>query len=412
MRRALLGSVSVLIVAGATSACRVKPARPGDRSLNGEKNLTNSVWMFGFDKFAARQLADRARGNGLIAVKLIDSENGEAQLQVINGCAVAGRYQYRSMSTVDDRIVIKSADELKAKLPFSYGTFEGELSQKSELHIEYRTPGDYVAPDGPYQLTGNCAEATHVVTYLTIGAFKTSSASSNNTSAGGGAFGMGASGGSSSSNEQSTAGGNFNSCKMDYNIFGSVAPLDCSMPLKLTLAPIRAPEAAPPPPAAGGAVAVNASVATTNTCNDQGVMANQAAGFMFDGSVFVIERPQIAKMNAAAKVNFSCLPNIDPGESLALDGVIAFLKKRPGVRAHVSVYCSVLVPGLDPAAADQHKAAVQGKFAAAGVGGQVSFDSCLGMAPFMIGDGVRVELTGGCTDLAAPPPTKCKGAGG
>jgi hypothetical protein len=396
-----LRAASLLALASIFVGCAAKPPRPGDYSINGEKNLTNGVWMFGFDKLAARQLADRARGEGLIAVRLVRTGD-DAHLDIISDCHVDGRYQYRSMTTLDDRIVIKSSDELKAKLPFSYGTFEGELSSKSELRIEYRTPGDYVAPSAPFQLTGNCGAATHVITHLTIGAFKSSSAAANNASAGASGFGgIGGSGGSSSSNEQSTAGGNFESCKMDYNIFGAAAPLECSMPLKVTLAPVNG---APAPSAPGAAPVTN----TASACGDQSVMANQNGGFSFDGSVFLIERPQLAKVNAAAKINFPCLPGIDPAENMALDGVVMFLKKRPGVQAHVSVYCTVLMPGFDPASADLHKQAIQGKFAAAGVAGRVAFDSCVGMPPFSVGDGVSVELVAGCTDLSAPPAQKCK----
>lgn len=393
-----------LVIAGV--ACSARPPRTGDRSLNGEKNLTNAVWMFGFDKFAARQMANRAREDGLIAVKLVDSGADEAHLQVIEDCRVTGRYQYRSMGTINDKIVIKSSTELKATLPFTYGAFAGEFSQNSELRIEFRSPGDYVGPSGPFTVTGNCSQATHVVTHLTIGAFRSGASASNKAGASANAYGAGGSGGTSSSNEQETSGGNFESCKLDYNLFGAHAPLECSQPLKLTLAPIGGTSAAPTP---NGGVAQTAMSGGINTCSDQTVMANQNAGFAFDGRAFVIERPHLVKMNANAKVNFSCLPGMDPGESLALDGVISFLKKRPGVRAHVSVYCSVLVPGLDPASADLHKQAVQQKFAGAGVASQVSFDSCLGMAPFMIGDGVSVELVGGCTDLSAPPQQKCKG---
>ena len=393
----------LLFVAVAAVACRAKPPRTGDGSLNGEKNLTNGVRMFGFDKVAALQLADRARGgDGLIAVRLVNSGD-DAHLEIINDCRVEGRYQYRSMSTLDDRIVIKSSDELKAKLPFSYGTFEGEFSQKSELSIEYRTPGDYVAPSAPFQLNGNCSAATHVISHLTIGAFRSSSGASNKASAGGGVWGMGASGGTSSSNEQSTSGGSFDSCKMDYNIFGASAPLECSMPLKLTLAPIGGSST----PAAPGA-APGAAVASASSCGDQSVMANQSGGFSFDGRVFLIEKPHLAKMNAAVKLNFACLPGIDPAENMAIDGVIMFLKKRPGVQAHVSVYCTVLMPGFDPASSDLHKQALQGKFAAGGVAGRVTFDSCLGMAPFSVGDGVSVELTSGCSDVSSPPTLKCK----
>lgn len=403
-RRLVSGAVTVVSMIALASACRVRGPRPGDRSLNGEKNLTNGVWMFGFDKIAARQLAERARADGLIAVRLVDTDDGQAQLQIVEGCFVAGRYQYRSMSTIDDKIVIKDEDELKATLPFSYGKFEGSFKQKSGLQIQYRTPGDFVAPGGPYQLTGTCASATHVVTHLTIGAFVSGSNASMSASGGGNVLGgPGASGGTSSSNEQETSGGNFDSCKNDFNLFGAAAPLECSIPLKLTLASINSAPAPAPGAPAGAPV-----LAGSSTCTDQIVMGNTNNGFAFDGQVFTIESPHLAKTDANVKMNFSCLPTMAPAESLALDGVISFLKKRPSVRAHVSVYCTVLVPGLDPAQADLHKQSIQGKFAAAGVAGQVSFDACVGMPPFSMGDGVSVELVAGCTDMTAPPSPKCK----
>jgi len=406
LRRLLSGSFVFFGIVALASACRVKAPRAGDRSLNGEKNLTNGVWMFGFDKIAARQLSERARGNGLIAVRLMDSEDGQAQLQIVDGCFVSGKYQYRSMSMLNDKIVIKDEDELKATLPFSYGKFEGSFNQKSALAIEYRTPGDFVAPGGPYQLTGTCTGATHVVTHLTIGAFRSGSSASMSASGSGSLMGgPGASGGTSSSNDQETSGGNFDSCKNDFNLFGAAVPLECSIPLKLTLAPVGgAPAPAPGAPADPGAPVM----ASASTCTDQIVMGNTNNGYAFDGRVFTIEHPHLSKMDASVKFNFACLPAMSPSESFALDGVIAFLKKRPGVRAHVSVYCTVLVPGIDPASADLHKQTVQGKFAAAGVAGQVSFDSCVGFPPFSMGDGISVELVAGCTDMTAPPPAKCK----
>lgn len=403
--RFLKGSLVFVGIVALASACRVKGPKPGTYSLNGEKNLTNGVWMFGFDKIAARQLAERARGDGLIAVHLEDSEDGQARLQIIDGCFVAGKYQYRSMSMLDDKIVIKDEDELKAALPFSYGKFEGSFKQKSGLYIEYRTPGDFVAPGGPYELTGTCTGATHVVTHLTIGAFRTGSSASMSTGGSAGvAGGPAVSGGTSSSNEQETSGGNFDSCKNDFNLFGAAVPLECSIPLKLTLAPIHGAAPAPVP----GAPTAGPATASASTCTDQIVMGNTNNGYAFDGRVFTIEYPHLSKMDANVKMNFACLPAMTPSESMALDGVIAFLKKRPGVRAHVSVYCTVLVPGIDPASADLHKQTVQGKFAASGVAGQVSFDSCVGFPPFSMGDGISIELVAGCSDMSTPPAPKCK----
>ncbi len=403
IRRFVAGSCLALIALAATSGCRVTAPRPPDYSLNGEKNLTNGVWMFGFDKVAARQLADRARADGLIAVRLVDTGAG-AQLEILHGCYVQGRYEYKQGATLDDSISIKSKDELAAKLPFSYGSFEGSFSQSSELRIEYRTPGDFVAPTSQFQLTGACQGATHVVTHLTIGAFRTSSAAQAGAQGSGNFLGgPGFGGGNGSSNEQATAGGNFDSCKNDFNLFGlPAAPLECSIPLKLTLAPIGG--AAPAAPGApGGTMEASAGA---STCADSSVMAMQGQGFHFDGKVFTIERPQLQALDPQVKSDFACVGAMTPAENVAMDAVIAFLKKRPGVNAHVSVSCTPIL--LGPMSSNLHMNMLQAKFAAAGLTGRVSFNECLGTL-FPVGNGVQVELVAGCSDHPAPP--KPKGGG-
>lgn len=400
--RFVAGSCLALIAVGATVGCRPKPPRPYDDSFNGEKNLTNDVWMFGFNKLAARDLAVRARGEGLIAVRLTRTPEG-AQLQLLQGCFVHGRYQYKQASMVNDSIVIKSKDELMATLPYSYGSFSGSFSQSSELRIEYRSPGDFVAPTTQFQLTGNCEGATHVVTHLTIGAFRLSSSAQSGVSGGGNFLGgpqIG--GGSGGSNEQSTEGGNFDACGKDYSFLGPAAPLDCSIPLRLTLAPVGG--AAPAAPGAPGGTMEASSGAST--CADSSVMAMQGQGFHFDGKVFTIERPQLQGLDPQVKNDFACVGAMSPAENVAMDAVIAFLKKRPGVSAHVSVSCTPIL--LGPMASNLHMNMLQAKFAAAGLTGRVSFNECLGTL-FPVGNGVHVELVAGCSDHPAPPKPKCGG---
>ncbi|MBL8717620.1 MAG: hypothetical protein JNL79_16660 [Myxococcales bacterium] len=368
--------------------CRTKPPELGPGDLG--QQMTVSVWLFGYDPIEARQLSDKARsGKGLIAVRL-----DQGKLDVLQDCFVPGTYTYRALSMTEQSLVLKSHDEAKATLPLTWGTFSGEFSQSSSLEIRYKSPGDYTADVPPnVQLAGSCAGATHVVSYVTVGAFYTQSGAKANV--GGSAAlpggGPGVSGGSGSEAQKATSGGNMEACNGGSGLFGGGLSVDCSTPLKITLRKIDA-----------------VAAAAGETCNDSAFVANQNEGFHFDGKVFTIEADQLRLLDEKIPGDFACTGQITPAELKAFGGVVRFLDKHKGVRAHVSVNCTPLIP-LGPMSSNLHLQAIMGHFASAGLSGRLTFSECTpGFPTFLpVGNGVAVELEGGCTDMAQPPPRKC-----
>ncbi len=416
----LFASLFALGLATAVTGCpRAGNGKGGrDVSLNGEKNLTNGVWLFGYDATQARNLVTRAKSNdGLIPVHLSMDADGEAHLSLVGDCHVAGKYQYQTGTGIEDHITITSEDQAKAMLPYSFLSFAGEYKQSSHFEIHYRSPGDYVAPSGAFQLTGSgCSQTTHVITQLTVGAFKTTTG--NQVSAGGSGGvngGPQVGGGTQSGNSQATSGGDIQSCgggaapAQAPGIFGipgfappvlpmGGAPDQCSHPLKLTLAPVNGVA-----PQAGDKNATGSSVA----CQDSGLMSATSLGFHFDGSVFTLQSDQLKSVDPDVKHDFACVGAIAPAEAFAMDKIILFLKARPAVQAHVSVSCTPLFMG--PNASDLHMNMLRAKFAAAGLTARVTFDQCAtGMFnPIPVGNGVHVELIAGCADIPSPPKPKC-----
>lgn len=398
LRRFAQGTLLALAASATVAACR--PKSPTSPEQVG-KTMFQGVWLFGYDATESRQLTDRAKSNkGLIAVALSPSSDGTTQLSVLESCYVQGSYGYKEGSISSGTIAIKNQDDLKAQLPFTYAKFGAQLQQSSSLEIEYRSPGDYSTESRDFQLSGQCAGATHVVTYLTVGAFRQKSAASQSGGFSGGTLmGPNATIGSSGSNEQTQNGGNIETCgQSGGGFFGSAPNVDCSTPLRVTLVPIGG--AAP----AGGSAPAGSPVAA---CADPGTIANQSMGFNFDGRLFVIERSQLAMLDGQISAEFACTDQISPAENKALDGVVSYLQSHPAVRAHVSVACTPLLgPLLSPARSDLHAQRIMGKFAGAGLTGRVEIKDCGTLFP--VGNGVYVALTSGCSDHPTPTPPKCQ----
>jgi hypothetical protein len=95
-------------------------------------------------------------------------------MRVLSECRVRGVYQWTRTTPATDSLEINDADELFAKLPLGAASLEGELKRSGKLSVQtmiagqLRLDGGGVA-DVPKE--GPCAQATHVVSALSMGAF-------------------------------------------------------------------------------------------------------------------------------------------------------------------------------------------------------------------------------------------------
>jgi hypothetical protein len=95
-------------------------------------------------------------------------------MRVLSECRVRGVYQWTRTTPATDSLEINDADELFAKLPLGAASLEGELKRSGKLSVQtmiagqLRLDGGGVA-DVPKE--GPCAQATHLVSALSMGAF-------------------------------------------------------------------------------------------------------------------------------------------------------------------------------------------------------------------------------------------------
>ncbi len=135
---------------------------------------------------------------GLVAVHYQGCE-----MEVLPRCRAPGAYGYTAFTRKDDRIVMRDADELYANVPLGAARLEGKLQKVGELDVAMTVVGKYEADKATVrkdELEGDCAEATHIVSAITAGAFEFFAGAE--AEAGGGATVLGAGAGAKSGSQR------------------------------------------------------------------------------------------------------------------------------------------------------------------------------------------------------------------
>jgi hypothetical protein len=119
-----------------------------------------------------RTLFDASRARGPLVVGFVGG-----RLEPLYNCHASGQYTYsaeHSAQVQDD--IIDNADELHAKMPTFGVNYEGVLQRTGKLHVRMKVVGLYATDKTTFtraDLRGEeCDRATHVATYVTIGAFR------------------------------------------------------------------------------------------------------------------------------------------------------------------------------------------------------------------------------------------------
>lgn len=147
---------------------------------------------------------------GLVAVRVDGCE-----IAVMRQCDVQGEYAYLGLTRKNDRVKIRSADELYAQLPLGAARLEGKLARAGELDVEIALVGMLEAPQarpGRDLLAGDCDAATHIITGVQVGAFHFFAGGAGEIKVGAGFNQIGAGGGSTAERETLSADGQPASC--------------------------------------------------------------------------------------------------------------------------------------------------------------------------------------------------------
>ncbi|MCB9566917.1 MAG: SUMF1/EgtB/PvdO family nonheme iron enzyme [Myxococcales bacterium] len=142
------------------------------------------------------------RGDRLVVVRYEGCE-----MEILRRCEASGRYGFTALERKDDEAIMRSADDLYAKIPLGAARLEAELERHGALRLAMTIVGAYEAEGvdlDPGALRGRCEGATHLVTSLSVGAFALSSESGAGIKAGAevASLGEGPGGGLRSSSER------------------------------------------------------------------------------------------------------------------------------------------------------------------------------------------------------------------
>jgi hypothetical protein len=97
-------------------------------------------------------------------------------VEVMRECKVpATGYDYIGITRKNDRISIRTTDELYANMPLTAVSLEAKLAKAGELNVAMALVGNFEAQRSRFEwseLQGRCDGATHVIAAAQVGAFK------------------------------------------------------------------------------------------------------------------------------------------------------------------------------------------------------------------------------------------------
>jgi hypothetical protein len=174
---------------------------------------------------------------GLVAVRYVG-----CTMQVLEQCTAAGQYHYVPFTPKEDRLVIRDTHGLFASLPLGAANLRAKLESRGELDLDMRLVGKYEAVaggDAP-ELRGDCAEATHLVTGMTAGAFELVAGGAIEVGGAATLVGAGAKGSTGDARETLSRDGNFGACNTARDSDRS-PPEGCGGVIRVEVVPVSVP---------------------------------------------------------------------------------------------------------------------------------------------------------------------------
>jgi hypothetical protein len=160
------------------------------------------------------------------------------ELHIVSECSLGkGKYEFQRTTVDSDTVEISNDDDLYAKLPLGAARLEADLQRSGRLAVHttvagmHRLSGAGVA-DVPAE--GECGKATHLVTQLTVGAFKLFAGGKAKASAAAGVGSIGAGGTRAEEEVTLTEAGDPKACDQT----GDQPNANCGSPIQIFLQPL------------------------------------------------------------------------------------------------------------------------------------------------------------------------------
>lgn len=119
--------------------------------------------------------SDKAHLQSLAASQPVAVRFAGCDLKIVPGCALPGRYAWQRTTLATDTLEIEDKNELYSKLPIGAVSLEATLEQAGKLSVKSTVSGQLTLLGTDLErlaLGPGCADATHVVTRVSVGAFK------------------------------------------------------------------------------------------------------------------------------------------------------------------------------------------------------------------------------------------------
>jgi hypothetical protein len=295
----------------------------------------------------ARGKLETLRKKGLVAVRYEGCD-----LEVLPRCSVKvdGSYKYSAFERKQSKVTIRTEDELYANLPVGAIALEGKLKAMGQLSIDMTLVGRYESPVQKVrreQLEGECDYATHVITDLTVGAFKFEAGADGEVGGGASLAGtnIGSKGSSQAKRELLAKDGDPSSCQKSSRDDVEYPPVGCGAIIQIEVASLseesfvcsegqrwtgtRCTDAPPAPRCLAGQHLANGK------CVDDAVIAVRGSGSLDgslrgsgavrgDGAVGVkgIEKPNITMSPWSLALGISGAALMAGGGGLGIDAYV------------------------------------------------------------------------------------------
>jgi hypothetical protein len=181
----------------------------------------------------------KARLEALLHEGVVAVEYSGCDLRIVDTCKVAGTYAWKRTTLSTDTTDIQDEDDLYAKLPLGAAALSGQLKTSGSLHVQTTVAGQMqlVGTAASDATTGaECSRATHLVTALSVGAFKLVAGGEASAGAGVDVGNVGVHGSGKESKAILRAAGDPASCQ--HSTKDEPNP-DCRSPIQIFLTPIR-----------------------------------------------------------------------------------------------------------------------------------------------------------------------------
>jgi hypothetical protein len=241
-------------------------------------------------------------------------------MRLLPDCRVRGAYRWMRTTPATDSLEINDTDDLYAKLPLGAASLEGELKRTGKLTVKTVVAGQLQLDgagvnDVPNE--GACAQATHIMTALSIGAFALTADGARTRQ-------LAASVSVGEAKLQSDraaallrSAGDFDSCN---NSTAESPNGNCASPVQAFLAPLpgRAADEGPPGTVKVDFVSGNASSRWDVYADDQVICTTPCARFVHPARPLLLRTRDDGWMAAPDKVQVANLLDAGAGAHLQL----------------------------------------------------------------------------------------------